>query len=174
MSNDALRFPIGKYEIPAVIDEAQLVRWIDEIAALPADMRQLALSLSETQLDTPYRPEGWTARQVIHHVPDSHINAFQRFKLALTEEAPAVKPYLEAEWANLPDVALTPIAVSLDFLDLLHQRWVILMRAMSPQDWKRTYVHPGYGRTYRLDAVAGLYAWHGRHHLGHLKLVAEQ
>lgn len=172
MSNEALRFPIGRYAIPEEISAQQIAAWVDDIAALPADMQRLAASLSEEQLALPYRPEGWTARQVIHHVPDSHLNAFLRFKLALTEEAPQVKPYAEAEWAKLPDVALTPIGVSLALLDALHQRWVILMRAMSPADWQRTYIHAGYGRTYRLDAVAGLYAWHGRHHLAHLGLIA--
>lgn len=171
---ESLRYPIGKFIAPERITLEQVGHWIEDIAALPAAFRGIAESLSPAQLEQPYRPGGWTARQVVHHLPDSHLNAFLRFKLALTEAAPQVKPYREGAWAELPDVALTPIGVSLDLLEALHQRWSVLMRAMTPDAWALTYVHPGYRRIYRLDEAAGLYAWHGRHHLAHLQLVATE
>ncbi len=123
-------------------------------------------------LDRPYRPGGWTARQVIHHVPDSHANAYVRFKWALTEDAPRIKAYDEAAWADLPD-SRAPVSGSLDLLEALHARWVGLMRTMSPDDWARTFVHPVSGEA-RLDRTAGMYAWHGRHHLAHLSLTMDR
>lgn len=168
---DHLRYPIGRYVPPTAFDAAQVAHWVDDIAALPADFRAVAEQLDDTQLEQPYRPEGWTARQVIHHVPDSHMHALLRCKHTLTEDHPTVKPYHEADWAKLPDVDATPIGVSLDLLEALHGRWTPLLNALTPAQWQRTYLHPGYGRTYTLYQVAGLYAWHGRHHLAHLQLV---
>lgn len=169
-----LRYPIGKFTPVAEPTDAQRAEWIDAIAQAPAAMRAAVSGLGPAQLETPYRPGGWTVRQVVHHVPDSHLNAYCRYKLTLTEDEPMVKPYLEARWAELPDTAATPVAVSLALLDALHARWVALMRAMSPADFRRTYRHPEHGRTFRLDEVAGLYAWHGRHHVAHITALRER
>jgi hypothetical protein len=130
-------------------------------------LRAAVLGLSEEQLDTPYRPGGWTVRQVVHHVPDSHMNAYVRFKLALTEEAPTIKPYAEARWAELPDTRLTPPEVSLTLLDNLHERWVNILRNMTPEDFERRLQHPEKGLL-TLDAMLSLYSWHGRHHVAHV------
>ena len=123
--------------------------------------------LSEQQLDTPYRPEGWTVRQVAHHVPDSHLNSYIRFKLALTEQEPTIKPYDEDRWARLADTPTTPVEVSLALLDSLHDRWVRLLRSLRPEDWKRTFRHPELGPV-SLEKNLALYAWHGRHHVAHI------
>ena len=162
-----LRYPVGKYEATARIDAAQRSRWIDEIAALPAQLRAAVAGLDEHQLDTPYRSGGWTVRQVVHHVPDSHMNALTRFKLALTEDVPTIKPYDEARWAELPD-ASGPIAGSLTLVDALHERWVRLLQGMDEASWSREYVHPEHGRRMSLAWVLGMYAWHGRHHTAHI------
>ena len=162
-----LRYPVGKYEAPARIDAAQRSRWIDEIAALPAQLRAAVAGLDEHQLDTPYRSGGWTVRQVVHHVPDSHMNALTRFKLALTEDNPTIKPYDEAAWAMLPDSRM-PVASSLMLLESLHARWVALLRALKEEDFQRTYLHPEHGRTFTLGGLLAMYAWHGRHHTAHV------
>ncbi len=161
------RFPVGKFVWPVAVSAEDRARYIDTIAAAPARLRAAVAGLSEEQLDTPYRDGGWTVRQVIHHVPESHMNSYIRFKLALTEDEPVIKPYDEAAWAELPDNAETPIEVSLSLLDNLHARWVILLRGMSEADWTRTFRHPEIGLV-RLDANAALYAWHGEHHIGHV------
>lgn len=162
------RYPVGRYTVP---DEpptpADRARWIDEVAALPAAFRAAVAGLTDAQLDTPYRDGGWTVRQVAHHLPDSHVNAYVRFKLALTEDAPTIKPYEESRWAELADSRL-PIAPSLALLEALHTRWVAVLRAMSDADFARTYVHPEHGRTFTLGGVLGMYAWHGRHHTAHV------
>ena len=168
--DDALRFPVGRFVHDRPVTPADLAAWIDEIAALPAALRAAVAPLAEARLDTPYRPGGWTARQVVHHVPDSHANAVVRFKWALTEDAPVIKAYDEAAWAALPD-SRAPVGMSLDLLEALHARWVILMRALTPADWARTFVHPEHGPM-RLDRTAAMYAWHGRHHLAPVRLVA--
>jgi uncharacterized damage-inducible protein DinB len=161
-----LQYPIGRFSYPDSTTPEQRQAWILEIARAPRELRAAVAGLSPQQLDTPYRPGGWTARQVAHHVPDSHMNAFTRFKLALTEDQPTIKPYDEARWAVLPDTAL-PVEPSLDLLDALHVRWVRLLEAMSEQDYQRTFVHPESGAL-RLDQYLALYAWHGRHHVAHV------
>jgi uncharacterized damage-inducible protein DinB len=161
-----LQYPIGRFSFPESTTAEQRQRWIREIASAPQELRAAVAGLSPEQLDTPYRPGGWTARQVAHHVPDSHMNAFIRFKLALTEDQPTIKPYDEARWATLADAAL-PVGPSLDLLEALHVRWVRLLEAMSEQDYQRTFVHPESGAV-RLDQYLGLYAWHGRHHVAHV------
>ncbi len=166
MSTD-LRYPIGKFTFPEQATDAQCRQWIDEIAAAPAALRSAVAGLSPEQLDTPYRPGGWTVRQVVHHVPDSHLNSYVRFKLALTEEEPTIKPYDEARWAELPDTRETPVEVSLGLLDALHERWVTLLRSLSPADLERTFRHPEMGVVPLRKNVA-LYAWHGRHHIAHI------
>ena len=163
------RFPIGKFVFDGDTSPAARSARIAEIEALPATFRDAVRGFGDAQFDTPYRDGGWTVRQVVHHVPDSHMNAFIRFKLALTEDTPTIKPYEESLWAELPDVRATPPEVSLALLDALHRRWVALLRAMGPADFERSFMHPEHGRTMTLDQALALYAWHGRHHLGHIK-----
>jgi len=163
-----LRFPIGKFDWNAPITEADYPRLIAEIAAVPGALRSAVAGLSRDQLETRYRPGGWTVKQVVHHVPDSHMNAYSRFKLALTEDQPTIKPYDEAKWAELPDSQRVPIDVSLNLLDAIHQRWVPLMRAIDASDFNRTLMHPEHNRVMTLSQLLGLYAWHGRHHVAHI------
>jgi len=162
-----LRYPVGPFRRPESLDDAQRRRAIDAIAATPADLRAAVADLSDAQLDTPYRPGGWTVRQLTHHVPDSHLNAYVRFKLALTEDEPTIKPYEEARWAELPDTRDTPIETSLVLLERLHDRWVRLLRSMSAEQFARRLRHPESG-IQRLDQVLALYEWHGRHHVAHV------
>ena len=166
------RYPIGRFEAPGTFTSQQRVALIEEIAAAPAQMRRATSGLSPEQLDTPYREGGWTVRQVVHHVPDSHLNAYVRFKLALTEEAPTIKPYDEALWADLPD-SRGEIAVSLALLTALHARWVTLLRAFDEAGFGRVYRHPELG-TVSLDRALALYAWHGRHHVAHITGLRER
>ena len=166
------RYPIGKFDPSLPVAETDLQQFIQDIAALPAQMRQAVQGLTDEQLDTPYRPGGWSIRQVVHHVADSHMNSFIRFKLALTEDAPTIKPYEEALWSELPDSKNEPIEVSLVLLEALHHRWVVLLKSLSETDWQRVYIHPASGKT-PLVKVAGLYAWHGKHHLAHISNLRE-
>jgi hypothetical protein len=166
------QFPIGKFQRPpGPLDAAARASLIDQIEQLPSEFRRIATSLTDAQLQTRYRPGGWTARQVVHHVPDSHMNAYVRFKLAVTEDTPTIKPYDEARWAELAD-SRAPITVSLDLLDAVHHRWVLLLRSFGPAEFARAYKHPDMG-VVPLDAALALYAWHGAHHAGHLKLVRD-
>lgn len=167
MTADDLRYPVGRFQQETNIPANGRQALIDGIARLPLDMRMGVKGLSDPQLDTPYRPGGWTVRQVIHHVPDSHLNAYIRFKLALTESEPTIKPYDEKQWADLADVRLTPIEVSLSLLESLHTRWTLLLRALSPSAFSRTFRHPEMG-ILTLDTQLRLYEWHGRHHLAHI------
>ena len=162
-----LRYPIGKFHLDGPLTEEQKRTALDDIAGTPAKLRAAVSGLSETQLDTPYRPGGWTVRQVVHHVPDSHLNSYVRFKLALTEDEPTIKTYAEDRWAELADTKSTPIAVSLTLLDSLHERWVRLLRSLTPEEWKRTFRHPEMGAV-TLEKTLALYAWHGRHHVAHV------
>ena len=173
-----LRYPIGKFQFdgPAVDDKKskeQKHKLIEEIAQAPAKLRAALKGLSAQQLDTPYRPDGWTVRQVAHHVPDSHLNAYVRFKLALTEDEPTIKPYEEDRWARLADTQATPVEVSLAMLDSLHDRWVRLLRSLQPEDWKRSFRHPQLGLV-SLEKNLALYAWHGRHHVAHVTGLRER
>jgi uncharacterized damage-inducible protein DinB len=163
-----LRYPVGKFKFPDAASEADRAAWLADIERTPAAMRAAVKGLTAAQVDTPYRPDGWTVRQVVHHVPDSHLNAYCRFKLALTEDTPTIKPYDESAWAKLPDTRDTPIEVSLTMLDVLHQRWMILLRRLTADDLKRTFRHPEHGRVLTLDQTLALYAWHGRHHVAHI------
>ena len=157
-------YPIGKYVPDPAPDAAALAQWIEEIAAAPSALRAAMHGLDDSQLETPYRPGGWTLRQVAHHVPDSHLNAYVRFKLALTEEAPLIKTYDEALWAELPDARTGSVEPSLELLARLHERWVRLLRAMSPAEFARPFRHPDVEGPMTLARLTGLYAWHGRHH----------
>ncbi len=162
-----LRYPIGKFHFDGTLSEEQKKTFLDEIARTPANLRAAVKGLSHAQLDTPYRPGGWTVRQVVHHVPDSHLNSYMRFKLALTEDEPTIKTYAEDRWAELADTKSTPIEVSLTLLESLHDRWMSLLRALTPEDWKRTFRHPELGAM-NLEKTLALYAWHGRHHVAHV------
>ena len=168
ISAEDLRYPIGLFRYDGEADQRQREEWIEEIAATPGNLRAAVQGLSPRQLDTPYREQGWTVRQVVHHLPDSHINAYTRMKLALTEQTPVIKPYQEARWAELPDGREGPIELSLNLLESLHHRWVLLLRRLSPADLHRQYVHPEQGRPVQLEEVLALYAWHGRHHVAHI------
>ncbi len=166
------RYPIGRYEPVTSLTPEQRATCIAQIAAVPENLRRAVQGLDDGQLDTPYRPGGWTVRQVVHHLPDSHLNAYIRFKLGLTEDRPAIKTYEEKLWAVLPD-SRAPIAMSLTLLDALHQRWVLVLRAMQPKDFARTITHPEWG-TPTLDAMLAMYAWHGRHHAAHITTLRER
>jgi hypothetical protein len=168
-----LRYPIGKFHFDGSMSEEQKNKFIDDIAQAPANLRNAVEGLSQGQLDTPYRDGGWTVRQVLHHVPDSHLNAYVRYKLALTEDEPAIKPYAEDRWALLADTRATPVEVSLTLLDSLHNRWVRLLRSLQPPDWKRTFRHPELGLV-SLEKNLALYAWHGRHHVAHITSLRDR
>ena len=169
MSEQDLRFPIGKFHRPATpLDAAARASLVDEIEGAPAGLRALVQDLTDEQLERRYRPDGWTIRQVVHHVPESHMNAYIRFKLAVTEDVPTIKPYLEARWAELPDARTAPAYLSLDLLEALHRRWTLVLRAMSADDFQRVYVHPEMGAV-PLDSALALYAWHGKHHTAHVR-----
>lgn len=161
------RFPIGKFHYEGPPDEEQRRRLIDDIEKAPAAFHAAVRGLSAEQIDTPYREGGWTVRQVVHHIPESHMNAFIRFKLALTEDEPTVKTYMEDRWAELPDTKSTPIEISLTLLDSLHERFVRMLRVIKPEEWKRTFRHPELGLM-PLEKNLALYAWHGKHHVAHI------
>ncbi len=169
-----LRYPIGRFAPPDDVDDGTLATWIDRIGSLPARLRALVEPLDDARLDTPYRPGGWTVRQVVHHLADSHLNSTVRFRWALTEDAPLIKAYDERAWAKLPDARDGPPALSLDLLDALHRRWVVLLRALGPEERARTFTHPESGESIRLDVNVGVYAWHGDHHLAHVAALAER
>lgn len=162
-----LRYPIGPFTYAGESSEEQRQGFIDRIEATPARLRAAIQGLTPEQLDTPYRPGGWTVRQVVHHVPDSHINSYCRFRLALTEETPGAKGYFEDRWAELCDARTAPVEYSLALLDALHRRWVVLLRAMTPADFARTFLHSQLGPV-TLDRNLALYAWHGDHHVAHI------
>jgi uncharacterized damage-inducible protein DinB len=162
-----LRFPIGKYEYKPGYSTEQRARCIAEIEAAPAQLRAAASGLSDAQIDTPYRPGGWTIRQVVHHVPESHMNAFIRFKWALTENNPMIKAYEEDDWAKTPEVATLPIEPSVRLLEALHARWVPLLKALTAEQYQTPYQHPVNGPM-TLERMLGLYAWHGKHHVAHI------
>ena len=170
---DDLRYPVGKLTYDPDITPGKRTAWIRQIAETPAALSTAVRGLTETQLDTRYRPGGWTVRQVVHHVPDSHMNAFVRFKLALTEDNPTIRPYKEDEWAKLADVRLTPVDTSLQILDALHRRWVLLLESMKPEDFGRPLMHPENGPM-TLDRLLQLYAWHGRHHVAHVTALRQR
>ena len=168
-----LAYPIGKFVWSGPASAEDRAHLVAEIAAAPAALRGAVAGLSDAQLETAYRPGGWTVRQVAHHVPDSHLNAYVRFKLAVTEDTPTIKPYDEKAWAELPDVRSVPIQTSLDLLARLHERWVALLSALSESDWRRTFRHPELG-VVPLEKNLALYAWHGRHHVAHVTSLRER
>jgi hypothetical protein len=173
METPDLRYPVGKFELPDTISPEDRRKFIEQIAETPARLRAAVASLSDEQLETPYRPEGWTVRQVVHHMPDSHFTSYSRYKLALTEDEPAVKAFYEDRWAELADGRSGPVEVSLRLLECLHSRWVALLRSLTESQWKRAFRHSDLGLV-RLDQNAALYAWHGRHHLAHITSLRDR
>jgi uncharacterized damage-inducible protein DinB len=170
---DDLRYPIGAFAFDSSPTPDKRAGWIRQIAEAPSQMRAAVSGLTERQLETPYRAGGWTVRQVLHHVPDSHLNAYCRYKFALTEDNPTIKPYDEAAWANVADTARTRPEVSLALLDALHGRWVVLLESMSAADFARPLQHPERGPI-TLDWMLQLYAWHGRHHAAHVTALRQR
>ncbi|QKZ13458.1 YfiT family bacillithiol transferase [Spirosoma sp. KUDC1026] len=170
---ETLRYPIGQFDYGKTVEPDETRQALEAIAALPHKLTALVGKWGDDQLDTPYRPEGWTARQLVHHVADSHINAYVRTKLMLTEDNPTIKPYEEGEWAKLPDSTLD-VATSLVILSNLHARWVTILASLTNEQLRRTYYHPGMQKTFLVSEVMNLYAWHGEHHYQHVYRLAER
>lgn len=166
-----LKYPIGRFKLPENVSESTLKEAIETVRSLPDLLEEAVLTYDDQKLDTPYRPGGWSVRQVIHHLADSHINAFMRFKLALTEENPTIKPYDESSWAELPDNQLS-VLPSLSLIKCIHFKWVFLMENMSNEDFQKTYYHPENKNSPTLMEVAHMYSWHGVHHLAHIQHLA--
>jgi len=169
-----LRYPVGKFQRRDILTLQERRSAIDTIAAVPQKMREAIRDLNDQQLDTPYREGGWTVRQVVHHVPDSHMNAYIRLKLALTEDSPTIKPYDEALWAGLADSRDTPIETSLTLLESLHKRWDTLLRSLKEADFRRTFRHPEHPGDLSLDWLLAMYDWHGRHHVAHITSLRDR
>ena len=170
---ESLKYPIGRYQAPATIDEAQRKEWMKQISLLPSELSAAVSGLNDEQLDTPYREGGWTVRQVVHHVADSHMNSYIRFRWAMTEDKPVIKAYEEGLWAELPDARTLPVGVSLELLDGMHRRWTALLESMSEGDYARCLIHPASGE-HTLGKMLGLYAWHGQHHTAHVLRLRER
>jgi len=174
-ASDDLRYPIGRMPVPdSRVTAEQREQWITSIETLPHRLRTAVDGLTPAQWQTPYRPGGWTVHQLVHHIPDSHLNAYTRFKLALTEDEPTIKPYDEAAWAELADTRTTPPEVSLVLLEALHRRWVSLLRSLPASAFARTLRHPEHGRSFTLDQLLAQYAWHSEHHLRHITALQER
>lgn len=174
MSNDeTLRYPTGKFNPQPEYTSSELEAAISRIAALPSSVEKVISNFNRQQFETTYRDGGWTARQVVHHLSDSHMNAYVRFKWTLTEETPMIKAYDEKKWAETPEINSDP-RLSIDLLKALHAKWVVLLRALTEGDRQKAFIHPETKKNLRLDRMIALYAWHGNHHLGHLKIIAEK
>lgn len=167
MDLEELKYPMGKYELEENIDKSSIDKWIKDIESLPQKLSDAVKGLTLQQLQTPYRPDGWTVQQVIHHIADSHMNAYIRFKLALTEDKPMIKPYEEKLWAELPDTKLVEINVSLDLIKSLHQRWTALLKQLNKEQLNKEFLHPESGMKNLKETICN-YAWHGNHHLTHI------
>lgn len=161
------RYPIGQFQCPEIILEKHVTSWIEDIRLFPRQLAEALTGMSEELLGKTYRENGWTVSQIVHHIADSHMNSYIRFKLALTEEEPTIKPYNEAEWAELPDSEM-PIAVSYKIIESLHARWSYLLTHLTAEQFQRAFKHPDSGLT-KLEHAVGLYAWHGKHHLAHIQ-----
>lgn len=168
-----LRYPIGAFRPVQSLSDEQRAVCVAQIGEMPARLFVAAAGLTPAQLDTPYRPGGWTVRQLVHHIADSHMNAFARFKLTLTENEPTIKTYQEALWAELADTKTPPIEPSLAIIENLHRRWVILLRSLGPADWPRKFRHPEWGSA-TVDFLLAQYSWHGRHHVAHITSLRER
>lgn len=165
---EKLKFPIGKFEKPLTITKHILAQWFTDISSFPVKLTNEVIHLSDEQLDTTYRPNGWTIRQVIHHCADSHMNSLTRLKLALTEEEPTIKPYFEERWAELTDSKNMSIHSSLKMLEGIHERWIVLLKNLTEEQYQRVFIHPEHGKKFRIDENIGVYAWHCNHHLAHI------
>ncbi|MBC5841110.1 putative metal-dependent hydrolase [Flavobacterium sp. F-380] len=168
MTSEDLRYPIGKFETPTTITTAQIAGWIEAIATFPARLANEVQLLTEEQLDTPYRPDGWTIRQVVHHCADSHMNSFIRLKLAITENEPTIKPFDESKWAELADAKTMSIAPSLQMIEGIHERWTVALKNLTEEQYNCKFIHPDHENKIRLDEYIGMYAWHSNHHLAHI------
>ncbi len=164
-----IRYPIGKFQVPEIIDSALIKKWILIIEEFPEKLESLTSGLSEEQLNTPYRENGWTVRQVIHHCADSHHNSYTRFKWTLTEESPVIKAYFEERWAELFDTKSAPIFLSIDYLKALHRKWVYLLKGLSNEQLSKNFIHPESNSTVGLKENIGIYAWHCNHHYAHIE-----
>ena len=173
MDLNDLRYPIGKFSKPITWYSETIHKWSQEIESLPDQLQAMVSEMNEDQLASPYRPEGWTGAQVIHHIADSHMNSFIRFKLALTEQTPTIKPYNENAWSKLSDHRL-PIDKSIALIESLHAKWIHLLSGMEQVDFDKDYTHPENSQIWTLGQTLALYAWHGRHHLGHLQIIKEK
>ncbi|MGB7395714.1 MAG: putative metal-dependent hydrolase [Pricia sp.] len=171
---EKLKYPIGKFEAPDEITDAQIREWIEILENLPGRLRTLVQNLTKEQLDTPYRPGGWTVRQTVHHIADSHHHSYARFKWALTEDRPVIKAYDEKGWSDLFDAKSAPIALSLDHLVAVHAKLVYLLKGLSPEAFKQTFIHPDSEIEVPLDKNLGHYAWHGSHHFAHIESVLKR
>lgn len=171
--NEELKYPIGKY-VPQPFSEKLLNEWLIDIQNLPQHLENAVLNLDEAQLNTPYRPDGWTVKQLVHHVADSHMNAYIRFKLRLTEDSLIIKPYDENAWAQMPDTINLPINISLTLLHALHTRWHEVLRNMSREDLNKIAFHPEHKKEMSLWFLLGMYAWHSRHHTAHITALRER
>jgi uncharacterized damage-inducible protein DinB len=167
---EQLQYPVGRFSPKDAYTLEEIRSFIQSIETAPSKIEEVFKKLSPAQLETPFRPGGWTARQVLHHIPDSHLNAYIRFKWTLTEDTPTIKAYNEKAWAETYEVKEDP-ALSVALLKALHAKWVTLLRALQPEDLSKSFVHPESGKHFRLDRLIAMYAWHGEHHLGHLKLI---
>jgi uncharacterized damage-inducible protein DinB len=168
MEIEKLKFPIGKFEKPTTMTKDILTKWISDISTFPKRLLNEVVNLTDEQLDTQYRPNGWTIRQVVHHCADSHMNSLTRFKLALTEDKPTIKPYFEERWAELLDSKSMPIEPSLKMIEGIHERWTVLLNNLTDDQLERIFIHPEHGKTFRVDENIGVYAWHCNHHLAHI------
>ncbi|QLE02093.1 bacillithiol transferase BstA [Galbibacter sp. BG1] len=171
---ESLKYPIGKFTVPATITSHDITKWIRVIERFPYKLENLVEDFDDLQLDTPYRPDGWTVRQVIHHLADSHMNSYIRFKWALTEEKPLIKAYFEDRWADLSDAKEGDIEMSMVLLDALHARWVFMLKNLTTEELKRTLIHPVTGDELSLEDLIAMYAWHCEHHFAHINNLAKR
>ena len=170
---EELRYPVGRLEMRPELSPAERAGCVDTVAALPDALRAEVAGLDDERLDTPYRPGGWTVRQVVHHLPDSHMNSYVRFKLAVTEDEPTITTYEEAQWAEMPDAKNGPVELSLQLLEALHDRWIAFLRTLDDAGWRRTFIHPELGKM-TLEQLVQVYCWHSRHHLAHITRLKER
>ena len=174
MTIEQLKYPIGQFEKPSEITQEILNKWISDVSTFPKKLLMEVMHLSNEQLNTPYRPDGWTVRQVVHHCADSHMNSLIRLKLTLTEDQPTIKPYFEERWIELIDSKSMPIKPSLKMIEGIHERWSILLKSLTDEQYGRIFIHPEHGKTFRVDETIGVYAWHCNHHLAHITEIKKR
>ena len=174
MDLEKLKYPIGKFHFPEVVTPQHITNWIADIESVPAKIAAAVDGLTDEQLDTPYRPDGWTIRQVVHHLPDSHMNSYIRFKWTLTEDSPTIKAYDEVLWAELQDGKSAPVGMSIQLLTALHSRWTVMLKNLTETDLEKYFIHPENGKKLSLKLMVALYAWHSNHHLAHITSLKER